>query len=123
MKILLIDDDESLRTAMADFFLGRGYWVQCAAEAEEAIAMVKHHRYDAVIVDLELNSIEGLDGFSVLKASRQSSPRTKVVVYSGHSSPMIMEAALRHGGTKFIPKPASFKQLIAGVEELCPLPC
>jgi DNA-binding NtrC family response regulator len=123
MRVLLIDDDEELRTAMATFFLGRGYEVQCAGEMEEAIAMIRHHRFDVVIVDLELNSIEGLNGFSVLKALRQSCPRTPVIIYSGHSSQTIKDAALRHGGARFMEKPQSLTRLLETVEELCPLPC
>jgi CheY-like chemotaxis protein len=122
MKLLLIDDEQELLLAMAVFFRSRGHAVQCASESEEAVAMIRHHRFDVAIVDLELNSIEGLDGFAVLKALRQSCPRTAVVVYSGHFSPSIIEAALRHGGTKFVPKPASLPQLLETVEELCPIP-
>jgi len=121
MRILLIDDDETLLGIMAEFFLGRGFDARCAGESEEAIALVRHHRFDVAIVDLELNSIEGLDGFGVLKALRQSSPQTRVIVYSGHCSDSIVEAALRHGGTRFIVKPASLLELLAVVEELCPL--
>lgn len=119
MKLLLIDDEEELLAAMAKFFQDRRYQVQCAAESEEAVAIVRHHKFDAVIVDLELDSVEGLDGFSVLKSLRQSCPLTPVIVYSGHSSPTIVATALRHGGTKFIAKPASLPQLLSSVEELC----
>jgi DNA-binding response OmpR family regulator len=119
MRILLIDDDEELRAAMEQFFLARGCEVLCAGEMEEAVAVIRHHRFDAAIVDLELNSVEGLDGFSVLKALRQSCPRTPVIVYSGHSSPTITNAALRQGGNRFIAKPASLPHLLASMEELC----
>jgi two-component system OmpR family response regulator len=122
MKILLIDDEEESLTAMSRFFVDRGYSVECASESEEAIAMIRHHRFDIVIVDLELNSIEGLNGFSVLKALRQSCPEAPAIVYSGHFGKKITEAVLRHGGTKFIAKPASLPQLLASVEELCPQP-
>jgi two-component system response regulator FlrC len=122
-QLLLIEDDEALATAITTFFRSRRYDVQYASEAEEAVAMVRHHRFDMVITDLELNSIEGLDGFSILKAMRQSCPRTKVIVYSGHSDQRIVEAVLRHGGTRFIAKPVSLSELLACVEELCQLPC
>lgn len=123
MKLLLIDDENELLEAMARFFLHRGYSVECAAESEEAIAMIRHHRFDVVIVDLELNSIEGLNGFAVLKALRQSCPTARAIVYSGHFSEAITEATLHHGGAKFIAKPASLSQLLASVEELCPILC
>jgi len=123
MRLLLIEDDENMRSAMETFFVDRGYGIQCAGEVEEAIAVIRHHRFDVVILDLELNSIEGLDGFGVLKALRQSCPRTRVIIHSGHSGQMIKDAVLRHGGTRFMVKPQSLNQLLASVEELCPLPC
>jgi two-component system response regulator TctD len=123
MRILLIDDDEGLLATMADFFRNRGHEVRRASEVEEAIAMVRHYRFDVIILDLELNHIEGLDGFGVLKAVRQSSPRTQAIVYSAHFSTEIVEAALRYGRTKFIAKPAPLTDLLASAEELCPIPC
>jgi DNA-binding NtrC family response regulator len=123
MRLLLIDDEEELLVAMSDFFHGRGHQVGCASESEEAIAMVRHHRFDVAIIDLELNSIEGLDGFRVLKALRESCPETRIIVYSGHSSQTIVDSALHNGGAKFIKKPASLPQLLASVEELFRLPC
>jgi DNA-binding response OmpR family regulator len=122
MKILLIDDDEDLLAAMAAYFHDHGHEVRCASEAEEAVAMVRHHKFDAVIVDLELSSVEGLDGFGVLKALRQSSPRTHVIVYSGHFGDKIQIAARRHGATRFLAKPASLSELLASVEETCQIP-
>jgi len=122
IRILLIDDEEELASVISQFFVDRGYSVEYASESEEAIAMIRHHRFDIAVVDLELNSIEGLDGFRVLKALRQSCPMAPAIVYSGHFGKSITEAALRHGGTRFIAKPASLPQLLACVEELCPQP-
>jgi DNA-binding response OmpR family regulator len=123
MTILLIDDNQELRSAMADFFLHRGYEVQCAGEAEEGVAMIRHMQFDVVIVDLELNPMTGLDGFGVLKVLRQSCASAQVIVYSGHSSQTIMEAALLQGGNKFISKPASLLHLLESVEDLCSPAC
>jgi DNA-binding NtrC family response regulator len=117
-QLLIVDDEEILLTAMASFFRARDFDVETATEAEEAIAMVKHHRFALVITDLELNSIEGLDGFAVLKAIRRSSPSTKIIVYSGYFDSPTVEAALGYGG-RFVAKPASFARLLEVAEELC----
>jgi DNA-binding NtrC family response regulator len=122
-RLLIIDDDDALLAALVPFFTGHGYDVKCASEAEEAVAMIRHHQFNLVITDLELNSIEGLDGFGVLKALRQSCPTTKVLVYSGYSDEKIVEAALRHGGTRFLAKPVPLNQLLECAEEMCQIPC
>jgi CheY-like chemotaxis protein len=119
-QLLLVDDEQNLQALMAEFFSSNRYEVQCASEAEEAIAMIRHHHFDLVISDLELNSVEGLNGFSVLKTLRQFAPNAKIIVYSGHTDAQVMEAALRHGGNKFLAKPLALTELLANAEELCP---
>jgi two-component system response regulator YesN len=96
--------------------------VDSAAEAEEAVAMLRNHQFTLAITDLELNSIEGLDGFSVLKALRQFCPSTRVIVYSGYSDHRTVEACMRDGASEFLAKPVSLYQLLASAEGLCPLP-
>jgi DNA-binding NtrC family response regulator len=122
-RLLIIDDDEALVPAMADFFSSHGFEVKCAAEAEEAVAMIRHHGFAVVITDLELNSIEGLDGFSVLKALRQFCPATRVIVYSGYADQPTVEACLNDGAAKFLAKPVSLYELLASAEGLCPTHC
>lgn len=121
-RVLIIDDDEALGPAIAEFFAQHGYKVQCATEAEEAIAMIRHHKFQLAITDLALNSIEGLDGFSVLKALRQSSPSTKVIVYSGHSDAATAAAALLQGASNFYAKPVPLGDLLACAEDICQPP-
>ncbi len=120
-RLLLVEDDPSLLCSMAEFFSSKGYEVQCVSEAEEAIAVIRHHRFDLVISDLELNCIEGLNGFSVLRALRQLCPATKVIVFSGYNDQEVIQAALRHGGSRFLAKPLSLNELLCNAEELCPL--
>lgn len=121
-RLLLVEDEAALLSLVEEFFTCHGYEVQCAAEAEEAVALIRHHSFDLVISDLELNSIEGLNGFSVLRVLRQLSPATKVIVYSGHADQAVIQAVLRHGGDRFLAKPLSMEQLFRSAEELC-LPC
>lgn len=118
-NLLIVEDDRSLLAMMVDFFSSHGFEVKTAREAEEAVAMVRHYHFDVVITDLELNSIEGLDGLGVLKLILQSSPPTKIIVSSGHYDPAIIESALSRGACSFIPKPASLHKLLASARELC----
>jgi DNA-binding NtrC family response regulator len=122
-QLLIIEDDKSLLGAMLDFFASHGFEVKTAKEAEEAVALARHYRFDVVITDLELNSIEGLDGFGVLKLILQSSPNTKIIVSSGHSDPAVMKSALSRGASIFIPKPASLHHLLKCARELCLTHC
>jgi CheY-like chemotaxis protein len=117
-RLLFVDDDEALVQVVASFFCRHGYEVETASEAEEAVAMVKHRRFAIVITDLELNSIEGLDGFSVLRAMAQFCCATKVLVYSSYSNEAVVEAAIQQGGNKFVAKPASLRELLKSAEEL-----
>jgi len=122
-RLLIVEDDPSLLGMMADYFSCHGFEVKTAREAEEAVAMVRHYSFEVVITDLELNSIEGLDGLGVLKLILQSSPATKIIVSSGHYDPAIVESALSRGACSFIPKPASLHKLLASAKELCRTHC
>lgn len=122
-QLLIVEDDEGLLAMMLEFFSSNGFEVKIAREAEEAVAMARHHRFDLVITDLELNSVEGLDGLGVLKLILQSSPGTKVIVSSGHSDPKVVSSALSRGACTFIPKPASLQHLLSCARELCQIPC
>ena len=61
-RLLVIDDEDSIRFAMKEYFEVHGYRVDCAREAEEAEALLAHLRYDVVIADLQLSGILRLEG-------------------------------------------------------------
>jgi CheY-like chemotaxis protein len=82
-RILIVDDDDSLRDLMVDILESRNFTVGCYAEAASAIAEFKKNQYDLVITDLSLPGINGIELAAQLKKIK---PMMPVVLVSGWGS-------------------------------------
>jgi two-component system response regulator HydG len=100
--ILLVDDDERLRTAVGKVLTGEGHRVVCAGSGREALDLLKMQRVALVVSDLRLPD---LDGIALLKAVRELLPEVEVVVITGHGSVEKAVEAMRLGAYDFIEKP------------------
>lgn len=102
-SILVIDDDEFVRTGLAADLAREGFTVFSAAGGEEALAMLKRQPVDLVLCDLVLGD---LDGIEVLRRIKSNWPDTAVVMITGHASIRNALDALRSGAADYIAKPA-----------------
>ncbi|MFP5213884.1 MAG: sigma-54-dependent transcriptional regulator, partial [Acidobacteriota bacterium] len=101
-KILVVDDERSMREFLEIMLLKEGYAVSCAAGGAEAIAAVRQETFDLVITDIRMKPVNGLD---VLKQVKQISPATVVIIISAHASTETAVAAMREGAYDYLPKP------------------
>ncbi len=100
--ILLVDDDERLRTAAGKVLAAGGYRVVSAASGREALEKLKEIAVALVVSDLRLPD---LDGIELLKRSRELRPEVEVVMITGHASIEKAVEAMRLGAYDFIQKP------------------
>ena len=100
--ILLVDDDERLRTAGGKVLAAGGYCVVGAANGREALEKLKEITVALVVSDLRLPD---LDGIELLKRSRELRPDVEVVMITGHASIEKAVEAMRLGAYDFIQKP------------------
>ena len=100
--ILLVDDDERLRTAAGKVLAAGGYRVVSAASGREALEQLKEIAVALVVSDLRLPD---LDGIELLKRSRELRPEVEVVMITGHASVEKAVEAMRLGAYDFIQKP------------------
>ena len=91
-RLLVVDDEESLRITTAAILEREGYVVDTASSGDEAIALLQKLDYDLVLTDLHM---EGGDGLSVLNQIRQHAPLTISVVLTGFASVESAIAALQ----------------------------
>jgi two-component system, OmpR family, response regulator TctD len=103
-RILIIEDEPMLADALSEFLSAQGYEVHCAAEREQAEALLAHHAYALVITDLALSPL-GLSGVDVLDCIADQVSRPKVIVYSGHVDPELTMRLEPHGVDAFLQKP------------------
>lgn len=115
LAILLVDDEPLMRLSMVDALEAVGYDVHAAASGTEGIEAVRQKTFDLVITDLRL---PGTDGLSVLKATKEKSPQTEVVVITAHGSVESAVGAMKLGAFDYITKPFQMDELLLIVERV-----
>src|ERR1043165_4152403 len=107
-RLLVVDDEESLRITTAAIFEKEGYIVDVASSGDEAIDLMSKTDYDLVLTDLHM---EGGYGLSVLNRIRQQSPLTISVVLTGFASVESAIAALQEGAYDYLIKPCDIETM------------
>ena len=107
-RLLVVDDEESLRITTAAIFEKEGYIVDTASSGDEAIDLMSKSDYDLVLTDLHM---EGGDGLSVLNRVRQTAPLTISVVLTGFASVESAIAALQEGAYDYLIKPCDIETM------------
>ncbi len=100
-KILVVDDEDNIRTLVQTMLKGEGRNVVLAARGKEAIAMFQKERPDLTILDIDMPDI---DGITVLREIRTIAPQAKVMVFTGGDSPSVEREARALGVTDFLQK-------------------
>lgn len=113
--ILIIDDEPLMRISISDALKVEGYDVASAATGGEGLKAIKDTSYDVVITDLKLPEVDGLQ---ILKACRQFSPGTKVLMITAYASVETAVEAMKQGAYDYITKPFSMDELILTVKRL-----
>ncbi|HEX5602726.1 MAG TPA: response regulator [Pyrinomonadaceae bacterium] len=107
-RLLVVDDEESLRITTAAIFENEGYVVDTASSGDEAIDLLSKEDYDLVLTDLHM---EGGDGLSVLNQIRRHAPLTISVVLTGFASVESAIAALQEGAYDYLVKPCDIESM------------
>jgi len=108
IRILVIDDERTLRESCASVLQMDGYNVTLIGRGEEALDAVKRRKFDIILVDLYMSHCSGMD---ILKAALQANKDTIVVVMTGNPSVSSSIEALRAGAWDYLPKPFSATHL------------
>ncbi|MDH3202459.1 MAG: sigma-54 dependent transcriptional regulator [Myxococcales bacterium] len=111
-RILIVDDQDSARTMLAEMLRGEGYDVDQAQSGESACSMVVENGYDLVITDLRMGDIGGLE---VLRHTREASPVTEVIVMTAFGTIEDAVEAMRFGARDFVQKPFVEEELLLKV--------
>ena len=107
-RLLVVDDEESLRITTAAIFEKEGYIVDTASSGDEAVELLNNTDYDLVLTDLHM---EGGDGLSVLSQIRRQAPLTISVVLTGFASVESAIAALQEGAYDYLVKPCDIESM------------
>jgi CheY-like chemotaxis protein len=102
-KVLVVDDDPSLRVTLQDWLVMEGYEVQVATDGREAAEMARWEAFDVVVTDLKMPH---MDGLTLLSRLEVLTPDVRVIFLSGEATMADAIAALREGRSfDFLEKP------------------
>ena len=110
--ILVVDDDDLIRTALTEALTAAGYQVTAAAEREEAEALLATQQYDLVVTDLLLGDLSGFSGLQVLSEAAHRIGAKRVLAMTGHSNHLV-ESAVREVGSELLKKPFRLSSCIS----------
>lgn len=115
MRILLVEDNERLSEAIKESLYKAGFEVDVVAEGEEALSVVRHQPYDALILDLGLPDI---DGMKVLESLRDQKNTVPVLVLTARDALSDKISGLNSGADDYMVKPFEVDELIARLKAL-----
>jgi two-component system response regulator PilR (NtrC family) len=101
-KILIVDDERSLRDVLSIMLKRAGYDISVASDGDEAIARIEKELFDLVITDLKMPKVGGLD---VLKAVKDASPDSVVLLITAFASAESAVEAMKLGAYDYLTKP------------------
>lgn len=109
-RLLLIDDDPTLRRVLATALQKRGYDVVAAADAESAETLARTRPPDFAVVDLNL---PGASGLAAIAALMELNADMRIVVLTGYASVSTTVEAIKLGATHYLTKPANADEVVA----------
>ena len=108
-KILVIDDERSIRNTLKDILEYEKYEVDLAEDGKKGLEMVKQTEYDIILCDIKM---PGMDGIEVLEQLSTLAPDSPVVMISGHGNIDTAVESIKKGAYDFIEKPLDLNRLL-----------
>jgi len=103
-KVLIVDDEESIRTTLAEFIKEDRYLIETAADAAEALRLMNKYAFDVIVTDIVLPHMNGV---ALLKMIRERSPDTQVIMLTGDPTVETAAEAVRTEAFDYLTKPVS----------------
>lgn len=108
--VLIVDDERSIRLSLRTILSGLGFMIIEAARGEEALALVHTAQFDAVLLDINM---PGMGGVEVCRMMRKNSARLPIIMLTVQGSEDRKVEALDAGADDYITKPFQLRELIA----------
>lgn len=112
-RILVVEDEEAIRTGLLDVFTYHGYEVDAAADGRDGLHKAASGRYDLVLLDVML---PGIDGFEICERIRAQDKQQAIIMLTAKSSDDDIIQGLSLGADDYVAKPFSITQLVLRVK-------
>jgi len=113
-KILLVDDEADFLETLSERMRTRGMDVTTSTSAKEALANVEQGDFDAVVLDLMMPGIDGLETLRILK---EKDPKLQVILLTGHATVQKSVEAMKRGALDLLEKPTDIHTLTQKIKE------
>jgi DNA-binding NtrC family response regulator len=113
--ILIVDDEEDLRTLLGHVLTSAGYQIDTAADGETALKLLQKQKFDLALLDIQMPN---LNGIQVLKYLHQHLPSTKAIMLTGYADLKHAMEAKEFGARDFIGKPYKLEDILSTVERV-----
>ena len=115
MRVLFVEDSNHLRNYVAKALKRAGYAVDTAPDGEEGLYLAETTEYDAIILDLMLPKIDGIE---ILRRLRAGGCKTHLLILTARTAVQDRVAGLDLGADDYLPKPFAIEELVARVHAL-----
>ena len=113
MKILVIDDERSIRNSLKEILIDEGYEVEVAENGVQGLSMVEKEKYDVIFCDIKMPE---MDGMEVLDKLMQMGIDAAVVMISGHGDIDTAVECIKKGAFDFIQKPLDLNRILITIK-------
>ena len=113
MKILIIDDERSIRNSLKEILMDEGYDVDVAEDGIQGCAMVDKEKYSIIFCDIKM---PGMDGLEVLDKLTEMGVDSAVVMISGHGDISTAVECIKKGAFDYIPKPLDLNRILITIK-------
>ena len=113
-RVLVVEDDASIRLLVCKFLESAGIASVCATDGTEALDRISRESFDLALLDLGLPGVHGLE---ILKRLQEEGSRLKVIVMTGDDAPETILQAVRRRACRYVLKPLDMKSLMDVVQD------
>lgn len=112
-KVLLVDDEEEFTDALSKRLEARNLQVKTVNRGEDAVQMADEYSFDAIILDL---AMPGMDGLETLEKIKTKHPDAEIIMLTGHASVANSVKAMKIGAEDLMEKPVDISDLLSKIE-------
>ena len=116
IRLLLVDDEAGYVSVLEKRMARRDIEVTVALSGVEAIQALRRGSFDAAVLDLKM---EDMDGIEILKIFKIMDPRMPVIMLTGHGSETAVREGIAFGAYDYLTKPCELSELIAKIRDAC----